>query len=147
MRFGQDSARQRLWNYYSLEAWNTCQATWGELISCGRGQEARYDSPTLYSVDYSPQNSSIGNCRPISYEVTLYGVFSVGGSYNHCEEQRVYDYPEPGKMSTYWKGQTKYLRTTRHQVSVKVAQNDGRPQWTQWFNGDTCNYIDGGFCI
>ncbi|GAA1018608.1 hypothetical protein Aple_065610 [Acrocarpospora pleiomorpha] len=137
------------WNYYSFEAWNTCQANvlLGELISCGRGQEAAADSPTLYSVDFSPQNPSTGNCRAVSYEVQLYNAFTVGGSYNHCDEQRVYDYPEPGKMSTYYKGQTEYLRTTRHQVSVKVAQNDGRPQWTNWFNGETCSYIDGGFCI
>lgn len=137
------------WNYYSFEAWNTCRNTIaaGALISCGRGQEAAADSPTLYSVDYSPQNPSTGTCRSISYEVQLYSVFTVGGSYNHCEEQLVYDYPEPGKMSTYWKGETTSQRTTRHQVSVKVAQNDGRPQWTNWFNGETCNYIDGGFCI
>lgn len=137
------------WNYYSFEAWNTCQANYllGELVSCGRGQEAAANSPTLYSVDFSPQSSSTGNCRAVSYQVQLYNAFAVGSSYNHCEEQRVYDYPEPGKMSTYFKGQTEYLRTTRHRVSVKVAQNDGRPEWTNWFNGETCSYIDGGFCV
>ncbi|GIH98075.1 hypothetical protein Pta02_00840 [Planobispora takensis] len=142
------------WNYYSFEAWNVCRSDDPDvpgthyLISCGRGQEAGADSPPLYSVDYAPQQGSYGNCRPVSVNVELgLSPWTVGGSYTHCDELRVYDYPEAGKMSTYFKGQTDQQRVTRHQVSVRVGQNNGRPTWSNWFNGETCAFAwEDGWC-
>ncbi len=129
------------WNYYSIHAWNTCGANSSYyLTSCGRGQEMTSPSGGQWT-DYSPKSSSPPNCRSISYGVSLYTV-SVGGSYTSCEEQRVYYYSNPGKMSSYWKGEVfENSRSTEHQAAVKVPQNAGRPEWSNWFN------TDGHYCV
>lgn len=128
------------WNYYAIEAWNSCQSndSWTAVKSCGRGQEPNA-SDTTYWRDYAPQAASDSNCRSISLSVQV-GYIGLGGSYTHCEEQRVYLYDLGGKMSTYWKGTAKegVLRTTRHRSSVRVPQAQGRPDWSNWFNSDAC---------
>ncbi|MFG1947514.1 hypothetical protein [Nonomuraea sp. NPDC048826] len=126
------------WNYYGIESWNSCQATQKGrdvsrfLTSCGRGQEVSRGSSSW--VDYSPdQGNTTGACRSIDLSLSV-GWVGIGGSYNHCEEQRVYLYSDGGKMSSYWKGKSEYLRTTRHRASIKVPQAQGRPRWSHWSN-------------
>lgn len=126
------------WNYYAIDSWTSCQSTAGWwLTSCGKGHQV--DSGGTQWHDYAPQDSSPNiNCRTIDLSISV-EVFGLGGSYTHCEEQRVYLYPEGGKMSTYWKGAVlpDRLRTTRHRSSIRQPQANARPDWSNWFNQET----------
>ncbi len=139
------------WNYYSAHVWSTCGVSVDSyLTSCGRGVMLASDSPTGYWLDWAPSGGSPPGCRTIDNGITLWNV-GVSSSYTSCEEQLVYKYTEPGKMSTYWKGEVpdNQTRGTRHQTAVRVGQNDGRPTWSNWFNSE--GYYCGGlglpFCL
>lgn len=129
------------WNYYAIDAYNTCVDTseWTVLVSCGRG--AGVTSPASAQwLDRAPTRDTPGpGCTSLSLSLSL-GPISLSGSTNHCDEQRIYVYPEAGKMSSYWKGRSPNgTMSTRHRASVKVGQDDGRPVWTNWFNAESCD--------
>ncbi|MEV4251444.1 hypothetical protein AB0J63_49710 [Streptosporangium canum] len=128
------------WNYYAIDAYNTCVNTdeWTLLVSCGRGQQVDSPASTQW-LDRAPLADQLGTgCRSISLSLGM-GPISLGGSTNHCDLQRIYVYPEAGKMSSYWKGDSANgTRATRHRASVKAGQDDGRPVWTNWFNAKSC---------
>lgn len=129
------------WNYYAIEAYNTCVDTNTNttLISCGRGAGVTSPASARW-LDRSPgQDQHIGNCRSIPLSVSL-GPLGLSVPSFMCDEQRIYIYPEAGKMSSYWKGESSNgTRETRHLASVKSGQDDGRPVWTNWFNAESCN--------
>ncbi|MEV7971077.1 hypothetical protein AB0O34_34545 [Sphaerisporangium sp. NPDC088356] len=144
------------WNYYSSHVKSSCGANGygnGVLTSCGRGVEMT--SPGQW-VDFAPSDGITYDCRTISNSVTLLH-FDVGYNYTSCDEQRAYKYTEPGKMSTYWKGEqsqsgtnnNQILGGTSHHVSVKVPQADGRPSWSHWWNSDAyyCGGLGLPFCL
>ncbi|NEC68139.1 hypothetical protein [Streptomyces sp. SID9727] len=127
------------WNYYSVKAPSSCHIARGTyLTSCGHGVERNAaKGPVVKWDDWAPAADSNGDCRDKGISVSV-GPLSVGGSYTHCEKQNIYKYAEDGKMSSYWKGKVTGTRATQHQVSVRVAQNAGRPRWTHWINSDAC---------
>ncbi|MGW1553710.1 hypothetical protein [Streptomyces sp. NPDC002346] len=128
------------YNWYTAKVKSTCgsSTSWEQLDSCGHGIETT--GPYRgYWYDWAPANDSEGGCRTINYTVSIL-VYSVSGSYSHCEKQIIYKYSAI-KMSSYWKGEVDTAtRSTRHQVAIKMGQYDGRPQWHNWMNssGDTC---------
>ncbi|WNI31506.1 hypothetical protein OG322_22715 [Streptomyces sp. NBC_01260] len=127
------------WNYYSVKAPSSCHKNTATfLTSCGHGVERNAaKGPAVKWDDWAPAADSNGSCRDKSISVSV-GPLSVGGSYTHCETQKIHKYAQNGQMSSYWAGKEEGTRATQHQVSVKVAQNAGRPRWTHWINSDAC---------
>lgn len=128
------------WNYYSVKAPSSCHVNNASyMTSCGHGVERNAaKGPAVKWDDWAPASDSNGSCRDKSVSVSV-GPLSVGGSYTHCETQQIHKYAQNGQMSSYWKGKETGTRATQHQVSVKVAQNAGRPRWSHWINSDACS--------
>ncbi|MFJ1975303.1 hypothetical protein ACIO93_42545 [Streptomyces sp. NPDC087903] len=127
------------WNYYTVKSMSTCKNNQSNmLLSCGHGvkqNKAKNDGRPQWD-DWAPNSDSTGDCRSKSISVSA-GPISVGGSYTHCEKQKIYKYTEAGKMSSYWKDRRDGTRGTQHQISVKYPPGS-RPHWSHWLNSDAC---------